>query len=256
MAAIARMARGNTAVMRRRSGLDRLIFRFQDRWETNRQFRAMLSGLLGLVMVIALCSCMGVVTTVANNTFANVSAARDAGVNSNTTQNADTGIGQVKGVPTFPTSTIAPWQQSGTPTYNVIPDSKTPAPSPTSPPTATPMPTDTPCVTNCGGGGGGGGGGTFGATLTGSASPATWSAGVAGAFTVHSSPGGVGLAIVITFPGGGTFLDENGEVTNGAGDYTSHFSAPSGTSAGIADVWVQAYYNGVKKDFHFPVPCQ
>ena len=249
------MARGNAAVMRRRSGLDRLIFRFQDRWETNRQFRAMLSGLLGLVMIVALCSCMGVVTTVANSTFANVSAARNAGA-STTTQNNDTGIGQIKGIPTFPTSTVPPWQQSGPPTYGVIPDSQTPVPSPTAQPSPTDPPTATPCASNCGGGGGGGGGG-FGATVTGAPTPAVWKAGTAAAFTVTSHPGGVGLAIIITFPGGATVLDENGETTDPTtGLYTSHFTVPGGTSAGNADVWVQAYYNGVKQDFHFGVVCQ
>ena len=99
------VARGYAPVKRRRSGLDRLIYRFQDRWETDRQFRAMVSGVLGLVMIIALCSCMGVVTTIANNTVASVNAARNVGVANS--QNADTGIGQIKGVPTFPTATVA-----------------------------------------------------------------------------------------------------------------------------------------------------
>ncbi|HEU5349189.1 MAG TPA: hypothetical protein VFU63_11315 [Ktedonobacterales bacterium] len=239
--------------MRRRSGLDRLLFRFQDRWETDHQFRAMVSGVLGLVMIVALCSCMGVVTTVANNAFANVSASRSAGTSSNT-PNADTGIGQIKAQPTFPTATVAPWPQSGPPTYSIIPNSQTPVPSPTDLPTATPLPSPTPCVTNCGGGGGGGG--TFSATVTGSPSPATWVAGSAASFTVHSSPGGVGLAIIISFPGGGTYLDENGEMTDaGTGNYTSRFTVPGGTSAGTADVYVQAYYNGIKKDFHFGVVC-
>ena len=72
---------------------------------------------------------------------------------------------------------------------------------------------------------------------------------------MHSSPGGVGLAIIISFPGGGTYLDENGEMTDGSGNYTSHFTVPGGTSAGTADVYIQAYYNGVNKDFHFGVTC-
>jgi hypothetical protein len=203
-------------------------------------------------MVIALCSCMGVVTTVANNTVASVNASRNAGPTDN--QNTDTGIGQVQGVPTFPTSTVPAWPQSGPPSAGVIPDSQTPIPSPTPMPTATAQPT-VPCTGNCGGGGGGGGG-SFGATLSGSASPVPWKAGAAGTFTVHSSPGGVGLAIIITFPGGGTFLDENGEITDGSGNYTSHFTVPGATTAGSADVYVQAYFNGVKKDFHFPAVCQ
>jgi hypothetical protein len=236
---------------RRRSALDRLIYRLQDRWETDRQYRAMMSGVLGLVIVIALCSCMGVVTTIANNAVASVNAARNGGVTSS--QNVDTGTGLVKSVPTFPTSTVPPWQQGSAPTFSTIPESKTPVPSPSAGPTATAQP-PVPCTSNCGGGGGGGGG-SFTATLTGSASPATWIAGQAGSFTVHSSPGGVGLAFIITFPGGGTFLDENGHMTDGSGNYTTHFTVPGGTTAGKADVYLQAYYNGVKKDFHFPVAC-
>ena len=235
------------------NALDRMIHRFQDRWETDRQFRATLSGVLGIVMIVALCSCMGVVTTVANSALAGVSAARNA---DGPSQNVNTGTGQINAQPTFPTATVPPWPQSGPPTYGVIPSSQTPLPSPTLEPTATALPTATPCQTNCGGGGGGGGGGGFGATVTGSGSPATWKAGSAASFTVHSDPGGVGLAIIISFPGGGTYLDENGEQTDGSGNYTSHFSVPGGTSAGNADVYIQAYYNGVKKDIHFYVPCQ
>lgn len=252
------VARGYAPVKRRRSGLDRLIYRFQDRWETDRQFRAMVSGVLGLVMIIALCSCMGVVTTIANNTVASVNAARNVGVANS--QNADTGIGQIKGVPTFPTATAPSWQPGSSPSAGVIPDSQTPLPSPTSPPTATAGPTATPCQTNCGGGGGGGG--TWLVTVTGYGTPSPCIAGSACSFTVHTSIAGVntpgvGLAIVITFPGGGTYLDENGEMTNGSGNYTAHFTVPGGASAGNADVWIQAHYNGMTNDsFHLPMACQ
>ena len=116
------------------SMLEQAIRRFQDRWETNRQFRAMASGVIGLVMIVALCSCMGVVTTVAHSALAGFSAARDSG----TTGNTNTGTGLIKGVPTFPTSTVPAWQQSGVPPYSIIPNSQTPVPGPTQPPTATP----------------------------------------------------------------------------------------------------------------------
>jgi hypothetical protein len=242
-------------VKRRRSGLDRLIYRFQDRWETDRQFRATVSGVLGLVMIIALCSCMGVVTTIANNTVASVNAARNVGVANS--QNADTGIGPIQGVPTFPTATVPAWQPGSSPAAGVIPDSQTPLPSPTLAPTATPQPT-VPCTGNCGGGGGGGGGGSFDATVSGTANPATWTAGSLASFTVTSSPGGVGLAIIITFPNSGfTVLDENGHMTDTSGNYTTkQFDVPSASTSGRAKVWIQAYYNGVEKDFNFYVPCQ
>jgi len=242
--------------MRRRSGLDRLIYRFQDRWETDRQFRAMVSGVLGLVTIIALCSCMGVVTTIANNTVASVNASRNVGVANS--QNADTGIGQIQGVPTFPTATVPAWQPGSSPSADVIPDSQTPLPSPTPLPTGTALPTATPCQTNCGGGGGGGGGGSFDATVGGIPNPATWTAGNSASFTVTSSPGGVGLAIIITFPNSGfTVLDENGHMTDTSGNYTTKpFTVPSASTSGKAKVYIQAYYNGVEKDFNFFVPCQ
>ena len=213
-----------------------------------------------MVMIIALCSCMGVVTTIANNTVASVNASRNVGVANS--QNADTGIGQIQGVPTFPTSTVPAWQPGSSPSAGVIPDSQTPLPSPTPLPTGTALPTATPCQTNCGGGGGGGGGGTWVVTVTGYGTPSPWIPGSAGSFTVHTSISGantpgVGLAIVVTFPGGDTHLDENGEMTDGSGNYTSHFTVPSGASAGNADVWIQAHYNGMTNDsFHIKVPCQ
>lgn len=220
----------------------------------------MVSGVLGLVMIIALCSCMGVVTTIANNTVASVNASRNVGVANS--QNADTGIGQIKGVPTFPTSTVPAWQPGSSPSAGVIPDSQTPLPSPTPPPTATALPTATPCQSNCGGGGGGGGGGTWNVTITGYSTPSPCIAGSSCSYTVHASISGtdtpgVGLALVITFPGGhGTYLDENGEMTNGSGNYTSHFTVPGGSS-GNADVWIQAYYNGVTNaNIHIPMLCQ
>jgi hypothetical protein len=221
----------------------------------------MVSGVLGLVMIIALCSCMGVVTTVANNAVASVNAARNVGVANS--QNADTGIGQIKGIPTFPTATAPVWQPGSSPSAGVIPDSQTPLPSPTPVPTGTAPPTATPCQTNCGGGGGGGGGGTWVVTVTGYGTPSPWIPGSAGSFTVHTSISGantpgVGLAIVVTFPGGGTYIDESlNNVTNASGNYTSHFTVPSGASAGNADVWIQAHYNGLTNDsFHIKVPCQ
>jgi hypothetical protein len=46
-------------------------------------------------------------------------------------------------------------------------------------------------------------------------------------------------------------------MTNGSGNYTAHFTVPGGASAGNADVWIQAHYNGITNDsFHLPLPCQ
>lgn len=120
----------------RTNPLDQIIHRFQDRWEMDRHFRATLSGALGLVMIVSLCACMGIVTTVANGALAGVSQARDSGG----PQNSNTGTGLIKGVPTFPTATVPPWQQGNPPAAGLIPESQTPMPRPTQEPTATNMP--------------------------------------------------------------------------------------------------------------------
>ncbi|HEY7340803.1 MAG TPA: hypothetical protein VH591_07980 [Ktedonobacterales bacterium] len=172
------------------SMLEQAIRRFQDRWETNRQFRAMASGVIGLVMVVALCSCMGVVTTVANSALAGFSAARDSGSAGNT----NTGTGLIKGVPTFPTATAPSWQQSGVPPYTIIPNSQTPVPQPTDPPTATP---------GSGGPGGPGGGPTTcngGGKNTWALTPCPQIHGQSGTLTISSpSHPNAGLNILLSF---------------------------------------------------------
>jgi hypothetical protein len=156
------------------SGLDEVVRRFQDRWETDRQFRAMLSGALGLVMVVALCACMGVVTTVANSALAGVNG------NGSGSQNSNTGTGKVNVPPSFPTTTVPPWQQSGPPAYTIIPNSQTPQPAPTHPPTATPD--------NQGGGGGG-----IPTTCDGAGSHATWA--LVPCPQVHGQSGTLNLSV-------------------------------------------------------------
>jgi hypothetical protein len=194
------------------SMLEQAIRRFQDRWETNSQFRATASGVIGLVMIVALCSCMSVVTTVANSALAGFSAARDSG----TSGNPNTGTGLIKGVPTFPTATAPSWQQSGVPPYSIIPNSQTPVPQPTQPPTATP------------GNGGGPGPGGVPTTCNGVHSKTTWALtpcpqvhGQSGTLTI-SSPNypNMSLNILLSFgcssctfdytPAQGYKLDANG----------------------------------------------
>src|SRR5258707_14976811 len=55
---------------RRISWLDSLVYGFQHRWETNPQYRAAASGVAGLAMVLVLCACLGILTTVANAALA------------------------------------------------------------------------------------------------------------------------------------------------------------------------------------------
>src|SRR5258707_12299956 len=52
------------------SWLDSLVYGFQHRWETNPQYRAAVSGVAGLAMVLVLCACLGVLTTAANAALA------------------------------------------------------------------------------------------------------------------------------------------------------------------------------------------
>jgi hypothetical protein len=202
------------------SVLENAIRRFQDRWETNSQFRAMLSGVLGIVMVVALCSCMGIVTTVANSALAGVNASRDA----NGSGNSNTGTGLIKGVPTFPTSTVAPWQQSGVPPYSIIPNSQTPVPAPTQQPTAT---------SDSGGGGGG-----VPTTCNGSQGTNTWAltpcpqlAGQAGTLTIaapkHPS---ATLNILISFGCANCtllFTPQQGYKLDAAGNAVINYTVPA-----------------------------
>jgi hypothetical protein len=201
--------------------LERAIRRFQDRWETNRQFRAMASGVIGLVMIVALCSCMGVVTTLANSALAGFSAARDSG----TAGNTNTGTGLINGVPTFPTSTVPAWQEGGVPPYSVIPNSQTPVPGPTQPPTATP---------NSGGPGGPGGP----TTCNGGHRQSTWALtpcpqvhGQSGTLTISSpANAGASLNIVLSFGCNSCtllFTPQQGYKLDGAGNATINYMVPA-----------------------------
>jgi hypothetical protein len=203
--------------------LEQAIRRFQDRWETNRQFRAMASGVIGLVMIVALCSCMGVVTTVANSAFAGFTAARDSG----TTGNTNTGTGLIKGVPTFPTATAPSWNPGGVPPYSVIPNSQTPVPAPTQPPTATPG--------NGGPGGPGGGGPTDCQGNNGQNSwnmtPCPQLAGQAGTLNISAPKhANATLNILISFGCSSCtllFTPQQGYKLDGAGNATINYTVPA-----------------------------
>jgi hypothetical protein len=204
------------------SMLEQAIRRFQDRWETNRQFRAMASGVIGLVMIVALCSCMGVVTTVANSALAGFSAARDSG----TTGNTNTGTGLIQGVPTFPTATVPAWQPGGVPPYSIIPNSQTPVPAPTQQPTATT------------GGPGGPGPGGLPTTCNRNKGQNSWALtpcpqvhGQAGTLTI-SAPGypGAGLNIVLSFGCNNCtllFTPQQGYKLDGGGNTTINYTVPA-----------------------------
>jgi hypothetical protein len=133
------------------SFLDQLVDRFRHRWETNRQYRAAASGVLGLVVLIALCSCAGIVSSVTSRVLAN------SGFGGNSTIGSLNGTAgpALPGAEHFPTETIPTWQPGQIPNGPPIPNSGTPYPTPTHPPTPTAAPSPTDSPTQPGGGGGG-----------------------------------------------------------------------------------------------------
>ncbi len=158
--------------MRRMTWLDALVYRFQHHWETSPQYRAAVTGVAGLVLVLLMCSCMGVVTLTANSALAGIGLAGAASADGGS---ANTGTNRLTGADTIPTATVPAY--TPLPIANVaIPSSLTPPPGPT--PTVTPdaTPTDTP---------GGGGGGPTGCTGPGFAfSPCPLIHGQGGSVTV------------------------------------------------------------------------
>jgi len=141
-----------------RSWLDRFVRRFQDRWETNAQYRAAVTGVVGLGMVLLLCVCMLLVATTANSALASFGLTSS---NNNADVNSNTGTNKVQQAASFPTATFAPFQTPAIPPVGTIASSQSPQPNAT--PTDTPndaTPTDTPGGGNnapfiCSGGGSG-----------------------------------------------------------------------------------------------------
>jgi len=170
--------------------LDHLIHRFQDRWETNPQFRAAMSGVLGLSLIIFLCVGVAGVNAAATRVLAAVGFGAAGGNQTN----LDPGGQIVNGNWTFYTPTVQDWKGGATPGSSPIANSQTPQPSPT--PTATPpdAPTATPCRgSNCGGGGKG--------TLSATFSPATWKNGdTTRTITFTASSPNAGLNVIISGP--------------------------------------------------------
>lgn len=136
--------------MGRRSWLDSIVYRFQHHWETNPQYRAAVSGVVGLVLILSLCTCMGVLNRTAGAALAAVGfGTGDAGP----LGTPNTGTNKVGCCNSFPTPTVL-YPTNGPAPHATVPESQTPPPYATA--TEAPTPTDTP---NPGGGGGGGGGG-------------------------------------------------------------------------------------------------
>jgi hypothetical protein len=200
--------------MQPESFLDEFVGRFRHRWHTDSQYRAMMSGVFAVVVLVSLCLCAGITSTVANNVF------YGAGLASSGSQdpNAAPTSGTLQGFASFPTASLPPWTPGAIPPPNPAPVSQTPIPTATSLPTATPVPGDTPCTSSCGGGGGGG----QKATVTVTWSPATWTGGFM-VVNVHTSVPNDGVNLLIKNCAGGTVLNNGNGVTDSNGDYTFTF---------------------------------
>lgn len=234
--------------MQRGSALDRMVRRFHDRWETNRQFRSTMSAALAVIILLSLCSCMLATATVTNAALGGI-LGTGSDVPTTAQLKADTGTGPLKGAASFPTSTVV-FTVGPSPAASPIPASGTPPPTATAAPTATPVPTDTPCVSNCGGGGGGGG--NVRITVTGW-SPATWTGGAGASISVHTSVPNDGVNMIISFPQG-TVLSAGTSFsgTDGSGNGTFSFTAAGCSGGGQATALVEAQ-NGNSTEVK--VPC-
>jgi hypothetical protein len=212
------------------SWLDDLIERFQHRWETNPQYRAAMSGVLGLVFLITMCTCVGLVTAGANVALASLgfgSSSSDQGSGNTTTK-------EVKGFATFPVTTYVPQTPNAIP-QGTIPDSGTPLPTATPQPTATDAPTATPCQSNCGGGGGGGNCTTC--TIADSIAPDPLVGGQSATVSIQTGQPNIQINIIADVPGCVTQLNNATTYTDGSGNGSWTFSvcgaATHGTRANI-----------------------
>jgi hypothetical protein len=232
-----------------RSWLDYIVRRFQDRWETNPQYRALISGVVGLALILTLCTCTGLMTVVSNNALASLGLTNSSG---NNNISNDTGTSNVKGALKFPTATFGPFNSTLTPVGSPITSSQTPPPEGTD----TPVPTETPiqtCYYNCGGGGGGGGGG---GTITASQSPTPWVGGQTGNLIFHSSAPNVGIALIYHLPGCVTDTVEPAGQTDANGNTTIPYQLQSCTTTGTGNVTIFADFSGVTVTSSINVQCQ
>jgi hypothetical protein len=140
---------------RRISWLDALAYRFQHRWETNPQYRAITSGVVGVLVLVTICGCMGLVTTGAQVALAGLGVGTTRAAAGGGSQ--DTGSHAIGGTQKFATPTVQVPSSVNLPPAKPIPSSQTPVPGPTPTPSPSPRPTATPG----GSGGGPGGGGQF-----------------------------------------------------------------------------------------------
>ncbi|HEY7832932.1 MAG TPA: hypothetical protein VIG30_05130 [Ktedonobacterales bacterium] len=195
--------------MRRISGLDALIRRFRERWETDPRYRAAMSGVIGLVVVISMCACMATVSVIANGALAG------GGFTTGTGGQQTGGGGVVQAAPSFPTPTEPAWQVPATPVWSPVPDSQTPQPAPTEAPTATP--TNTPTTSS-------------GLSGTGSPDPWTYCPGGTKCDKVRIQTPAPGLVLItINYPSSPPTTITDSVTTDASGNATYRFAGPHGT---------------------------
>ncbi len=209
-----------------RSWLDRFVRRFQDRWETNAQYRAAVTGVVGLGMVLLLCVCMLLVATTANSALASFGLTSS---NNDANTQGSSGSRTLGGVATFPIATFPPFQTPAIPPVSTLPDSGTPPPAPTDTPIPTDTPTATPCTSNCGGGGGG---------------PNPWVRGQTGNLIFHTSSPNVQIGLIYNIPGCVTNTVEPAGQTDGSGNGTISYQLQSCTATGTGSITIFALFPG------------
>ncbi|MGZ3663989.1 MAG: hypothetical protein ACXWQR_09825 [Ktedonobacterales bacterium] len=239
--------------MRRDSWLDRIVFNFQHRWETNAQYRATVSGVVGLLLIVAMCSCTGIVSALANGALASVGLGTGSGPTTNQGSGIlNTGTNPITGAKQFAIPTQV-WTPGVVPPASPIPNSQTPAPTATSAPTPTDTPTPTPCTSNCGGGGGGGGG--YSVTVTASITPSPLVGGQQATIHIQTSVPNDGVGFLITGHNGGTQTYEPAGTTDASGNFSMSFTAPS--CQGSANILVFADGSAAPgvPGYSFSPPC-
>ena len=233
--------------MNRPSWLDYFVRRFQDRWETNPQYRAMVSGGVGLVLILTLCACTGVMSVVGSNALASLGL---GGGNGNNNINSDTGTNKTTGELKFPTATFNSSQASlggATPVGTALGDSTTPVPNATPSPTEDANPTPTS-----------GGSDNSQFICTGTADGVTWTfspcplvVGEGGSLTI-SAPAypNTGTNILVSFgfcPQGDCTVDDppsEGYKTNASGIEVISFTVAADVQVGVAPVTGQLGFAG------------
>ena len=230
--------------------LDEIVARFRDRWETDPQYRARMSGVVGLAAIFGLCSCMLIASLFANSVLGSVGFGSGG---PGAVAQQPNGGGGANVLPTFPTSAVPTWTVQDTPVSVVAPTSGTTAPTPTPVPTATDIPTATPCQGNgCGGGGGGGG---ITVSVTGW-SPYHW--------TNCSTASPCTVAVNTSVPNTPVLINLTGcnnvpypaivqGTTDANGNITFRITVGAGTARQSADVWPLAPNDKVEN--HGYPPC-